>query len=169
VVSAWLVEEIAGNALACASNDRKLRDLALAQLVPGEVYDARLAFNVACIHAAAGEKARALHWIAYAIELGRDPASFLGDSDFRTLWGDPDFSRLVPGKPAALPKSRAKARTTRERASSPKNASPKRAGSSKRTASPKRASPKRTGSSKRTASPKRVSPKRRVFKRATKR
>lgn len=54
-----------------------------------------LAFNLACVTAAAGDKATALKHTRRALELGKPPSQFLSDSDFKSLRQDEDFKALL--------------------------------------------------------------------------
>jgi hypothetical protein len=54
-----------------------------------------LAFNLACVTAAAGDKAAALKHTRRALELGKPPSQFLSDSDFKQLRQDQDFKALL--------------------------------------------------------------------------
>ncbi|MBL8935069.1 MAG: leucine-rich repeat domain-containing protein [Archangium sp.] len=54
-----------------------------------------LAFNLACVTAASGDKAAALRHTRRALELGKPPSQFLSDSDFKSLRQDEDFKALL--------------------------------------------------------------------------
>ncbi|MBM4782118.1 MAG: leucine-rich repeat domain-containing protein [Archangiaceae bacterium] len=54
-----------------------------------------LAFNLACVTAASGDKAAALKHTRRALELGKPPSQFLSDSDFKALRQDEDFKALL--------------------------------------------------------------------------
>lgn len=54
-----------------------------------------LAFNLACVTAANGDKAAALKHTRRALELGKPPSQFLSDSDFKQLRQDEDFKALL--------------------------------------------------------------------------
>lgn len=54
-----------------------------------------LAFNLACVTAAAGDREAALKHTRRALELGKPPSQFVTDSDFKGLRHDPDFRGLL--------------------------------------------------------------------------
>lgn len=65
-------------------------DAGLAQLT-----DARLAFNIACMHAKLGRKDELLRWAGRALGLGKPPEQFREDADFSAFLRDPDFVNLL--------------------------------------------------------------------------
>lgn len=57
-------------------------------------------FNVACYYALNHNKPQMLKIISRTLALGRDPESYLTDTDFQDYWQDPDFINLI--KPVAV-------------------------------------------------------------------
>ncbi len=71
------------------------------QMIPNDVTDPRLYFNLACLYAIQRDKKEMLHNVAIALRLGQSPKDFLTDSDFDGFKKDPDFIRIVTGRSAA--------------------------------------------------------------------
>ncbi|AKP25538.1 conserved exported hypothetical protein [Leptospira interrogans serovar Manilae] len=71
------------------------------QMIPNDVTDPRLYFNLACLYAIQRDKEEMLHNVAIALRLGQSPKDFLTDSDFDGFKKDPDFIRIVTGRSAA--------------------------------------------------------------------
>lgn len=60
------------------------------------------AFNAACSHARAGNRAEALSWIERALRAGFDDLGQLrSDPDLAAIQGDPELERLIAGVPKA--------------------------------------------------------------------
>ncbi|EKR26399.1 hypothetical protein LEP1GSC087_3503 [Leptospira interrogans serovar Bataviae str. L1111] len=70
------------------------------QMIPNDVTDPRLYFNLACLYAIQRDKKEMLHNVAIALRLGQSPKDFLTDSDFDGFKKDPDFIRIVTGRSA---------------------------------------------------------------------
>ncbi|EKP20660.1 hypothetical protein LEP1GSC173_2209 [Leptospira interrogans str. HAI1594] len=70
-------------------------------MIPNDVTDPRLYFNLACLYAIQRDKKEMLHNVAIALRLRQSPKDFLTDSDFDGFKKDPDFIRIVTGRSAA--------------------------------------------------------------------
>ncbi|EMO62376.1 hypothetical protein LEP1GSC133_1163 [Leptospira borgpetersenii serovar Pomona str. 200901868] len=80
---------------------KSLRDLILTETADRFHYpigDARLAFNLACLHALNGNKQKMLHYTKIALFLRMNVLEFKKDSDFYAFRSDPDFIRMIRGE-----------------------------------------------------------------------
>ncbi|EMY78061.1 hypothetical protein LEP1GSC060_1689 [Leptospira weilii serovar Ranarum str. ICFT] len=67
------------------------------QMIPNDVTDSRLPFNLACLYSIQGDKEEALHYTTIALRLGKSPRDFLTDPDFDRFKKDADFIRIMRG------------------------------------------------------------------------
>jgi Flp pilus assembly protein TadD len=84
--------------------DDAMRELNLA--VTLRANEASILYNAACVYCALKRKPEALDTLHKAWEAGyRDSVWTRRDPDLTLLHGDPEFERLYPEKPAAIPAS----------------------------------------------------------------
>ncbi|MBK8187406.1 MAG: hypothetical protein IPK77_09330 [Cellvibrio sp.] len=86
--------------LGANSHNPELSKKEISQFVDGilvleQETDRAFLFNVACYYAINHEKAKMLKVINRTMELGRDPNSYLKDTDFKDYWQDPDFLKAI--------------------------------------------------------------------------
>jgi len=91
-----LQERFAGDALALwsLSRDDSVWPLAM-KLMPKEITNPSLAFNLACSSALRKDKPKMLEAIRLALDLGKRPEQFLTDSDFEAYRKDTDFLAVL--------------------------------------------------------------------------
>ncbi|EMJ93867.1 TPR end-of-group domain-containing protein [Leptospira alstonii] len=68
------------------------------QLIPDNVTDPRLPFNLACLYAIQGDKEETLRYAAITLRLGKPSRDFFNDPDFDRFKKDSDFIRIVKGR-----------------------------------------------------------------------
>ncbi|MCG6168709.1 TPR end-of-group domain-containing protein [Leptospira sanjuanensis] len=73
------------------------------KMIPNPIGDARLAFNLACLHALNGNKQEMLQYMKIALFLGKETVDFENDSDFNAFRSDPDFIKMIWDGPALNP------------------------------------------------------------------
>nr|WP_231293386.1 MULTISPECIES: hypothetical protein [Leptospira] len=89
-------EDFAADLIFYTGKSKDNRFMALIQkMVPNPIGDARLAFNLACLHALNGNKQKMLHYMKIALFLGVNVLEFTKDSDFYAFRSDPDFIRMI--------------------------------------------------------------------------
>ncbi len=89
-------EDFAADLIFYTGKSKDNRFMALIQkMVPNPIGDARLAFNLACLHALNGNKQKMLHYTKIALFLGMNVLEFKKDSDFYAFRSDPDFIRMI--------------------------------------------------------------------------
>ncbi|TGK29050.1 hypothetical protein EHQ12_01065 [Leptospira gomenensis] len=98
-------EYFAADLIAYTTQSKDTRFLPLIErMVPNPISDARLAFNLSCLHALHGNKKEMLQYMKIAIFLGKPTVDFETDQDFHGFRSDPDFIRtLLWGGPALDP------------------------------------------------------------------
>ncbi|WP_423790231.1 TPR end-of-group domain-containing protein, partial [Leptospira ellisii] len=98
-------EYFTADLIAYTTQSKDSRFLTLIErMIPNPISDARLAFNLSCLHALYGNKKEMLQYMKIAIFLGKPTVDFEKDQDFRGFRSDPDFIRtLLWGGPALDP------------------------------------------------------------------
>nr|WP_231384479.1 hypothetical protein [Leptospira alstonii] len=64
-------------------------------LIPLQITDSRLAFNLACLNSNRGKKQEMLKYMKIALSLGKPKSHFKGEPEFKNFWKDPDFLKLI--------------------------------------------------------------------------
>lgn len=77
------------------SNDFSYESFLTNQLIPAEITDSRLAFNLSCLSAVRGKKKEMLKYMKIARQLGKPKSHFTTERDFKNFWNDPDFLELL--------------------------------------------------------------------------
>lgn len=92
-----LHDEIAADAVAmlCLERRSAVEKKVFGSWVRTAPRHGRLAFNLACFHARTQNKQAMLEAMAAALGLGKTPAEFQQDDDFKAYRNDPDFKRLL--------------------------------------------------------------------------
>ncbi len=88
--------ELGGNSMILVINftGKDLAEKVFSRLVPEEVKEKRLAYNLACWYAGEKEKEQMLRFTKTALELGFETERF-GEKDFDNFREDPDFIELI--------------------------------------------------------------------------
>ncbi|PJZ29254.1 hypothetical protein CH378_13730 [Leptospira kmetyi] len=94
-------EYFTADLIAYTSASKDFQFLPLIQkMIPNPIGDARLAFNLACLHALQGNKQEMLQYMKMAFFLGKQTVDFEKDEDFNSFRSDPDFIRMIWDGPA---------------------------------------------------------------------
>ncbi|EMY77237.1 hypothetical protein LEP1GSC060_2825 [Leptospira weilii serovar Ranarum str. ICFT] len=64
-------------------------------LIPPQITDSRLAFNLACLNSNRGKKQEMLKYMKIALSLGKPKSHFKGEPEFKNFWNDRDFLKLI--------------------------------------------------------------------------
>lgn len=80
--------------LSAARDDHEAFD-ALSKLLPSEITNAALAYNLACTSARRGDREALLRNVKRALELGKSPTQMRDDSDFAAFLDDPELHALL--------------------------------------------------------------------------
>ena len=91
------LSELVGNSIAVSqlAGDRKRQEIVLTKLLPPDIADPRLAFNLACLFAVRGDKPRVIEYAKLARGLGKPREPFFSDNDFSPFWKDEEFGKAV--------------------------------------------------------------------------
>ncbi|RHX96342.1 hypothetical protein DLM76_00245 [Leptospira yasudae] len=97
-------EYFVADLIAYTGESKDNRFLPLIQtMIPNPIGDARLAFNLSCLHALNGNKQEMLQYMKIALFLGKETVDFENDSDFNAFRSDPDFIKMIWDGPALNP------------------------------------------------------------------